>query len=178
MSQKKEDDYYKPIKINSKYIQYQSNGDKDKKLSIKEYLNMIKPYISKIINYQKDERKIQLTMKINFISSTNSEKTRSMNTVCDSVEFMLGCETDEIIEKRFESLLQRYQEGLERVMRGSEFIYDGVELLQYKIHKIRLNRDGCIDSPKWLKKKKATINPINEKDDKYFQYAGNVPLNC
>ena len=49
-----EEDYYKPIIVrgafNSKYIQYESKGDIGKKLSIKEYLNMIKPYLSDIIN--------------------------------------------------------------------------------------------------------------------------------
>ena len=54
----------------NKYIQYQINGDQDKALSIKEYPNMIKSYLSKIIDDHKDEWKIQLTMKLNFISST------------------------------------------------------------------------------------------------------------
>ena len=62
---------------------------------------------------------------------------------------MLGYETNEIIQKIFELLLQRYQEGLDRVMRGSDFIYDGVELLHYKLYKISLNRGGSyIDSTK------------------------------
>ena len=43
--------------------------------------------------------------------------------------------------------------------------------------KVSLSRGGSyIDSPEWLKKKKATINPKN-KDDKYFQYAVTVALN-
>ena len=45
-------------------------------------------------------------------------------------------------------------------MRESEFVFDNVDLLYYKFHKISLNRGGSsIDSPKWLKNKKATINP-------------------
>ena len=40
-----------------------------------------------------------------------------------------------------------------------------------------LNRGGSyIDSSKWLKNKKATINPKNN-DDKCFQYALTVALN-
>ena len=35
-----------------------------------------------------------------------------------------------------------------------------------------------MDSPEWLKNKKATINPINKKDDNCFQYAITVALNC
>ena len=44
-----DENYYKPIitkrAFNSSYIQYESKGDKGKNLSIKEYLNMIKPYL-------------------------------------------------------------------------------------------------------------------------------------
>ena len=67
----------------------------------------------------------------------------------------MGNETDEIIEERFESLLQKYQEGLEEKMRGSKFVFDSVDLLHYNLHKISLNRGGLyIDSPKWLKIKR------------------------
>ena len=83
----------------------------------------------------------------------------------------MGNETDEIIKKIFKSLLQKYQEGLEESMKGSDFVFGSVDLLLYKLHKISLNRGGSyIDSPEWLKNKKATLNPKN-KDDKYFQYA-------
>ena len=44
-------------------------------------------------------------------------------------------------------------------MSGSEFVFDSIDLLHYNLHKISLNRSGSyIDSPKWLKNKKATIN--------------------
>ena len=34
-----------------------------------------------------------------------------------------------------------------------------------------------MSSPDWIKSKKTTINPINEKDNKCFQYAVTVTLN-
>ena len=34
-----------------------------------------------------------------------------------------------------------------------------------------------IDSPDWIKNKKKAINPINKKDNKYFQNAVTVALN-
>ena len=72
--------------------------------------------------------------------------------------------------------MQKYQEGLEKSIKGSEFVFDSVDLLYYKLHKICLNRGkSYIDSPKWLKNKEATINPKNN-DDKCFQYASNVAL--
>ena len=61
-------------------------------------------------------------------------------------------------------------------MRGSEFAFDNVDSLDYKLHKISLNRGGSyINSAKYLKNKKATINPKN--NDKCFQYAITVALN-
>ena len=62
-------------------------------------------------------------------------------------------------------------------MRGSEFICDSVNALYYDLNKISLSRGrSYIDSPEWLKSKKATINPKNN-DDKCFQYALTVALN-
>ena len=62
-------------------------------------------------------------------------------------------------------------------MRESDFIFDSVQLLDYKCHKINFKRGGSyIDCPNWIKKKKATINP-KDTDDKCFQYAVTVALN-
>ena len=117
-------------------------------------------------------------MSINFISSKDSHETRNMHTKSDNIEIMMGSETDDIIDELFESLLEKYQEGLEEPMRGSEFIFDNFDLLYYNLQKINLNRKASsyINSPKWLKNKKATINPKNN-DNNCFQYALAVTLN-
>ena len=98
---------------------------KIKKLSPKEYLNMIRPYLSDIINDHKAREgvhsgnkvtyyktlgvwKIQLTMSTNFISHKGSNETRTMQTKSDNIEIMMSSETNEIIEELFKSLLQRY----------------------------------------------------------------------
>ena len=61
-------------------------------------------------------------------------------------------------------------------MRGSDFIFDLVQLLYYKCNKIVFKRGGSyIDSPDWIKYKKAAINPKNA-DNKCIQYAANVAL--
>ena len=63
-------------------------------------------------------------------------------------------------------------------MRGSEFVSDCVNELHYKLHKVDLNRGrSYIDSTRWLKDKKASINPKNMNDDRCFQYAVTVALN-
>ena len=62
-------------------------------------------------------------------------------------------------------------------MRGSEFVPGSIDLLYFHLQKIGLKRGGSyIDSPEWLKNKKATINPKNN-DDNCFQYALTVALN-
>ena len=62
-------------------------------------------------------------------------------------------------------------------MRGSGFVFDSIDLLYYHLQKIGLKRGrSYIDSPKWLKNKKATLNPENN-DDNCFQYALTVALN-
>ena len=90
---------------------------------------------------------------------------------------MIHNETDEIIRGLFESFLQSYQKDLEENMKESQFVFDSVDLLRYKLHKISLNRSTSMDSPEWWKNKKSTINPKNN-DDKCFQYALTVALNC
>ena len=100
-----------------------------------------------------------------------------MYTRSDNEEFMNGDDTDEIIKGLFESFFQKYEENLQNKMKGSEFEFDGVNFLCYDFNKISLYRSGSyIDSPKWLKDKKSTINPKNN-DHKCFQYAVTLALN-
>ena len=105
--------------------------------------------------------------------SKNSNETRTMNTNSDNIEIMIDNKTNEIIQELFDSLLQKYQKGLKESMKGSEFVFDSVDLLYYKLHKISLNRGGSYtDSPKWLKNKGETTNPKNN-DKKMFSICCN-----
>ena len=89
----------------------------------------------------------------------------------------LCSDTNEIINGLFESFLQKYKENLQEKMKGSDFEFDGVNFLYYDFNKISINRGGSyIDSPKWLKDKKSTINPKNN-DHKCFQYVVTLALN-
>ena len=98
-------------------------------------------------------------MTTNFMSSKDSNETWAMHTKSNNIEIMIGNETDEIIRELFQSLLQKNQDELKESMRGSEFVFDSIDLLYYKLHKIT-----------------STINP-NNNDDKCFQYAVAVALN-
>ena len=98
------EDYYKPIRIGNAFssncTENESNGDKDKILSIKEYLDMIRPYLNDLIDNNKTqgEWKIQLTITINFASSKDSNEIRTMHTKSDNIEIMIVNETDEVIK--------------------------------------------------------------------------------
>ena len=165
--------------LNNNYVQYESKGDKI--LSIQEYLSLIEKYLRELISKYKNEGKwkIQLIAEINFISlkSGSDEEMCVMYTRCDNEEFMNGDDTDEAIKSLFKSFLQRFEENLQEKMRGSDFEFDGINFFYYNFNKMSIYRGGSyIDSPKWLKDKKSTINPKNN-DHKCFQYATTLALN-
>ena len=56
-------------------------GDRDKPLSVEEYLNKIRPYLKDIINNLKksDTWKVQLVIANNFISSIYNDGERVMH---------------------------------------------------------------------------------------------------
>ena len=77
-------------------------------------------------------------MAIDFISSKDSDETRTMHTKSDSKEVLIGNETYEVITEFFDSLLQKYKKDLKELMKESELIFNSVDLLYYKCHKIGL----------------------------------------
>ena len=99
-----------------------------------------------------------------------------MHSRSDNIKFTSYNDTNEVIDELFKSLRSRYQGNLETSMRESDFIFDSVQFMYYKCHKVNFKRGGSyIDSPDWIKKKKATINPKNT-DKKCFQFAATFAL--
>ena len=83
--------------------------------------------------------------------------------------------------KSLKDFLNHFYKNMKKIykkkVKGSEFEFDGVNFLYYDFNKISINRGGSyIDSPKWIKNKKSTMNPKNN-DCKYFQYAVTLALN-
>ena len=117
-------------------------------------------------------------MKIIFtpIEDFNDKKVLYVKT--KNVEITMDSGTNEIVKELFESIIKKYQELMEYSTKNSGLILEGVELMNYDINKIAINRDGSyIESPTWLKSKKCTINPQNKNDNNCFQYALTVALN-
>ena len=62
-----------------------------------------------------------------------------MHSKSDNVEIMINDEADEVMEKRFDSLNNRYQNNL-LSMKGNESVFDSIHFLYFKCHKINPNR--------------------------------------
>ena len=179
--------YYKPVLVKSSfkknYKQYERRGDENEKLSVKQYLYMIMPHSSDLINEQKNNRdvsnesKIPLNMGVNFVSSNDTGEIRTFYVNSDNEEIRSGNQTDEIMTKLFESFLNNYLKEEKILRNGSNFIFESVKILYYHIHKINRKRGkSYIKSPEWILNKRATINPKN-KDNKCFQCAITAALN-
>ena len=100
--------YYKPTLVKSSlknnFAYYEIRGDRDKKLSVKQYLTMIIPQLTKLIDEKKDnnnEQNIQLSMGVNFMCVTDKEKTRTFYVKSDNEDIRLGNDTSNIINELF-----------------------------------------------------------------------------
>ena len=130
-----EKDYLKTEKVNKihsdNYIIYESRVDKNKTVTIEEFLNKIRPYFKDIINDLKKTKyltwKIQLMIAINFMSSENNDEEHVMHSRSDNIELMINDE--EVIEEHFQSRLCRYEIGLETSVKGSDFIFACIVLI-------------------------------------------------
>ena len=123
------------------YMLYERRGVKDNKLALYEYFDIIKPYLKDLIDDHKakDEWKIQLSMRMIFVSFTDANETGEMHTKSDNITIMSGIETEDVINELFSTFRRRYQEGSETQMKGSSFTFDRIDLLEYHLHKISLN---------------------------------------
>ena len=96
--EQQEEDYYIPVRVDNFWNNYngehESSAHRNKNLSVKGYLNEIKPYLRGRIH------------------------SKSGN-----MEFMSYGNANEIVVELFELLLSRYQIALETSMSGSDFIF-------------------------------------------------------
>ena len=132
-----EEDYYKPILVkssfNGKYKYYESKGDKEKRLSVRQYLSKITLHLYDLINDHRIARrvwKIQKSMRVNFISSKDTWETRTIYVWSNNKSIMWGSDTDDIFRELFRSFLHNYQEEL-KIIKGSNFVFESFELMDY-----------------------------------------------
>ena len=106
--EKEEKNCYELVRANNfssnYYIEYKSNSDKNRILSVEEYLYKIRPYLRDIINdpKQSDTWKTQLAITINFVSSKdNNDEERVMHSESVNIEIMISDEANEVMEKLY-----------------------------------------------------------------------------
>ena len=115
-------------------------------------------------------------MHVNFVSSNDTGKIRTIFVGSDNEEITLGNETDDIIKGLINSFLNKYQNEKIILRNGSNFVFESIGLLSYHIHKTSLKRGSpYMKSPEWIASRKAIINPKN-KEDRCFEYSVVIAL--
>ena len=90
---------------------------------------------------------------------------------CNHKRIMWGSDTDDINREFFRSLLDNYQQEF-KIIKGSYFVFESVDLMDYKLHRVRLRRGRAyIKSLEWLLLKGAAINPKTKNDDKCLRWS-------
>ena len=66
-----------------------------------------------------------------------------MHSTSDNIS-LTPYNANEVVNELFESLSSKQQDNLETSMRGSDFIFDSVQLMYYKCHKVSFKRGGSL----------------------------------
>ena len=136
---------------------------------------MITPGIVELIRNKttnQNQQKMQLTMNINFMHTTDPNKNRNFYVKSDNVEIRPGSNINDVLIKLLESFLDNYGKEEQILRNGSNYSFECVDMTTIHFHDIELKRGSSyFDSPAWIKNKHATINPNNIKDNRCFQYA-------
>ena len=146
-------------------------------MSVNSYLDKIIPYLKMLIDENKVyQQNIQLDLGFNMVHMSDSRKityfSRSDNIIC-----MPSSNTNEIIEQLLTSLHKKFDDDLVLSRESSSFVYESVEECNIHFHKIDLRRGASfIDTPEWLKNKKATINLQNTNNAYCFMYSIAIAL--
>ena len=175
------DDYCKPILTRSLFNngsqRYYFRGDPDQNMSVTSCFDKIISYLRVLIDKNKlYEQKIQLDMGINMVHISEQKRithfSKSDNVIC-----LPSSDTNKIISQLLTSLYEKYEKDLTISRASSSFSYESVEELNIHFNKIDLKRGASfIETPKWLKSKKATINPKNAHDVYCFMHAITIAL--
>ena len=101
---------------------------------------MIRPYLRDLINNYKHktelstdsergEWKVQILMKNNCISNKNFEDTRTIYSASKPLEIFMDSDTNDTINRLFDTLLQRFQQAIETSNdKKSGFTHESVDL--------------------------------------------------
>ena len=107
------------------------------------------------------ELKIQLVMQNSCTYTKNFEEICTIYSASEPVEIFMGSDTEDLIDKLFNAILQRFQQAQETPNdKGREFIPERIEFLYYYFHKINIIRaESYIMSSNWIINKKSNNKP-------------------
>ena len=80
------------------------------------------------------QRKVPLTIAINFICSKVSDEEYVMHSKSDNTEFKTFDNQNQVFDELSKTLFSRCQGNLETSLRGSDFVFNSVQLLHEKCH--------------------------------------------
>ena len=133
-------EYFKPIlakdSFEGNYQMYSCRGDKDRTMSISQYLDTVKSYLFALIDEKKNisSQKIQLVIAVNLIHLTKNYRitfyVKSKNIVTNPSD-----KTEEILYQLYDSLLKYFDDKL-MICRTDSNVYESTEGLDIHFHKI------------------------------------------
>ena len=131
---------------------YSCRGDKDRIMSISQYLDTVKSYLLALIDEKKNlsSQKIQLVRAVNLIHLTKNDRItfyiKSKNIVTNSSD-----KTGEILYQLYDSLLKYFDNKL-MICRTDSNVYESIEGLDIHFHKIDFRRGSSEKSSSLSKK--------------------------
>ena len=117
---------------------YECNVDHDKKLSVKQYLLMIMPYLFDSINDHKDEIgecSIHLDMRTYFAKPIDDIWRHGHNIKSSAVEIRSDSETNKIVIMLLKSFMSNYHEKKEILRKEENLVFDCIVSFSYNICK-------------------------------------------
>ena len=135
---------------------------------------ILKPYIITLLNdtNKKETRKIQLDIRITTENILNPGDKRNFIVRSDNTLLLYTDDTTESVENLIKSLGEHYEEQILVSREGSNFRYSNIDSLNIHIHEIQLKRGSAyIETPDWIKPKKATIIPQKTHDNYCFSHS-------
>ena len=97
-----------------------------------------------------------------------------MHSQSDNIKLTSATDANKVADKFFDSSIWLYQVNLETSMGGTEFIFDSVEKMHYRYHKVNFRcANSFIDSPDWIKKLKnqqSNCEEIIYNSERYKQF--------
>ena len=156
------------------FSEYEMNGSINV-LTFKEYLDKIYlPLKNKLEEIKKPsmvEKKILLRSLVVFKKINNEFEIFIKYIDSSGIPLRYGDNVSEFIRKLYDSLLVEYEKS-ESSLKGTNFVFNSVNLSYLQVVKTSLKRGGSyIETPEWIDKKKAIINPKNLNDNKCFAYS-------